>query len=991
MPVMHALLVCVILPRAFAQTTVISHDFNGSDNGWTVTSNTNGDWLRGSGILDAGSDGSYWHTSPSAYNNDAVLIVESGTLDFSGFTNLVLQVDVRYTTEDGYDGMQMEYNDGGGWSLLGAVGDGFNWYNETDLDAIGADEDGWSGDNETWETAIISLPAALENNSTVQFRFRFESDGGLTDEGVAFDNLTVVSGGSDIYVAGNGTEIKNGDSTPSTTDDTDFRSVGIGAGSKVKTYTIINLGGSTLSLTGASPVTIEGTHASDFSVDAQPASLTLSGGESTTFSIAFDPSATGVRSADISIASDDSNEDPFTFDIQGTGVNEIVYHSFDAGNEGWTVTDNTNGDWARGTAALSEGADGSFWYTTPAGAYNANAVLTIQSPVIDLSGESDLVLYIDLRYDTEADWDGFRIEYSSDGGTGWNDLGAVGDGINWYNDTDVDAIADGQDGWSGDNDRWETAEIELPAILENNTNTRYRVSFQSDVSENETGVAFDNFMISVGVPDIYVEGNSLEIINGAAGTSNLKGTNFRNVDVTSGTKSNSFTISNVGGGTLNLTGGTPVTISGTHAADFTVTSQPASSALDFTESTTFTIQFDPSATGTRSATVSIASDDSDEDPYTFAIAGEGDNAIVYYTFDASDEGWTVTSNTNGDWLRGNAILATGADGNYWHTDPSNYSNNAVLTIQSPVIDLTGETSLSLHIDLRYSTEAEWDGYQIEYSDDAGANWYNLGKYLDDINWYNDTDVDALADGEDGWSGDNGSWEVAETDLPAVLEDNSQVQFRILFASDGSAVDVGAAFDNFAIYGDVLPLPVELISFKASQMGDLIRLSWVTASELNNDHFDVQRSNDGVDFETIGTVQGHGTSNIQHEYLFNDRYPLTDVAYYRLIQYDFDGAFEIHKTVRIEQSSENRPLQVLAYPNPSLDRNTVNLRVNAEEKAKIIIQIISITGETVFSEVKTLETGGHDLKLYFNTALIPGMYALSVNQGIERNTTKLVVR
>lgn len=979
------------LSSALAQTTVISHDFDASNEGWTVTTNTNGDWLRGSGILDAGSDGSYWHTSPTDYSNDAVLVVESGVLDFTGFTDLVLTVDVRYNTEDGYDGMQLEYNDGGGWNVLGAVGDGFNWFNETDLDAIGADEDGWSGDNENWETAIITLPVALENNANVEFRFRFESDPALTDEGVAFDNFIVVSGGADIYVAGNGIEIENQDVTPSITDDTDFRSVGITAGTKVKTYTIINLGGSTLNLTGASPVSIGGTHSADYSVYTQPASLSLNGGESTIFSILFNPSATGVRQADISIASDDGDEDPFTFDIEGTGVNEVVYHSFDAGDEGWTISSNTNGDWARGTAVFNDGSDGSYWYTTPAGAYSANALLTIQSPVIDLTGESDMILYVDLRYDTEADWDGFRIEYSSDGGTGWNDLGVVGDGINWFNDTDVDAITNGQDGWSGDNTRWETSEIELPAILENNNNTRFRISFQSDGVENEAGVAFDNFMISVGVPDIYVEGNGLEIVDGSVTTSNLRGTNFRNVDFNAGTKSNSFTISNLGGGTLNLTGGTPVTISGTHAADFAVTAQPASSALAFTESTTFTIEFDPSAIGTRSATVSIASDDSDQDPFTFAINGVGDDAIVYHDFDASDEGWTVTSNTNGNWLRGNAILAAGADGSYWHTDPSNYSDNAVLTIESPVIDLTGETHLSLHIDLRYSTEAEWDGYQIEYSDDAGTNWYNLGKYLDDINWYNDTDVDALADAEDGWSGDNGSWQTSETDLPSVLENNNQAQFRILFASDGATVDVGAAFDNFAIYGDVIPLPVELVSFTGKQIDESIRLDWVTAAELDNDYFEVQRSADGEHFETIGKVEGNGTSNFQHYYIFNDNKPLRGITYYRLVQYDFDGVFEIHQTISVESSVVERRMQILAYPNPVLDRKLLNVELNVEHKTSALIRVLSVTGKVVLEEVKVLEKGNQHVVLNFSSELTPGMYALIVTQGIDRYTNKLVVR
>jgi hypothetical protein len=83
-----------------------------------------------------------------------------------------------------------------------------------------------------------------------------------------------------------------------------------------------------------------------------------------------------------------------------------------------------------------------------------------------------------------------------------------------------------------------------------------------------------------------------------------------------------FTIENTGTAVLNLTGTPKIDISGTNASDFTVTVSPTS-PVSINGSSTFTVHFDPSAAGTRTATISIANNDSDENPYNFSIQGIG--------------------------------------------------------------------------------------------------------------------------------------------------------------------------------------------------------------------------------------------------------------------------------------------------------------------------------------------------------------------------------
>jgi len=131
--------------------------------------------------------------------------------------------------------------------------------------------------------------------------------------------VTLVPISPEIDVRGNNVSIVDGDPTPSTTDGTDFGSADLIGQTIVQTFTIHNTGSIGLNLTGTPQVTISGANASDFTVTSQPSSTVTSGG-STTFQITFDPSAGGLRTAIVTIASDDDDEGTYDFAIQGSGA-----------------------------------------------------------------------------------------------------------------------------------------------------------------------------------------------------------------------------------------------------------------------------------------------------------------------------------------------------------------------------------------------------------------------------------------------------------------------------------------------------------------------------------------------------------------------------------------------------------------------------------------------------------------------------------------------
>lgn len=156
-------------------------------------------------------------------------------------------------------------------------------------------------------------------------------------------NITSGTPQPEINLVGNGNTINNNDTTPSATDDTDFGSISSGS-TLDHTFTIENIGTATLNLTGGTPlVDISGDAA--FTILTQPSGNTISTSSSRTFVVRFAPTGNGTVSADISIDNNDSNENPYTFRVQGTGVAPLT--------EGPGGVTNDLALWLKGTDGLS--------------------------------------------------------------------------------------------------------------------------------------------------------------------------------------------------------------------------------------------------------------------------------------------------------------------------------------------------------------------------------------------------------------------------------------------------------------------------------------------------------------------------------------------------------------------------------------------------------------------------------------------------------------
>jgi len=177
------------------------------------------------------------------------------------------------------------------------------------------------------------------------------------------------------------------------------------------------------------------------------------------------------------------------------------------------------------------------------------------------------------------------------------------------------------------------------------------------------------------------------------------------------------------------------------------------------------------------------------------------------------------------------------------------------------------------------------------------------------------------------------------------------------------------FSDFAIGSSTQgPLPVELISFEAVQEQNGVKLEWSTASEKNNSHFEIQKSNDGKEFETLGIVQGNGNSSSIIEYEFMDYSNHGNVSYYRLKQLDFDGQFEFSDVVKVQFSAQFFNINI--HPNPASNLIYINFD---EAVGATTIQFVNTKGQIVkketVKEANQLELNIADLPVGYYQLLI----------------------
>ncbi len=475
--------------------------------------------------------------------------------------------------------------------------------------------------------------------------------------------------------------ITDGDTTPSRGDFTDFGQIGVSsaAGNTIvtRTFTIRNSGDTNLNLTGNPVISITGANASDFTVTTLPASSSVANGTPVTFTVSFDPSAAGVRSATVNIASDDPSHSVFDFTIAGvglttttavdglqtattvdgtgtgatTGTSMIVLYTgyllngnvFDAGTLPVTLgttslitgfTEALNGIKLNQSltmvipSAIGYGVDG-FPPNIPANSTLIFEVTRVGFPALRVTGGTNLDQAITTGDATPSATDGtifgpivegtsathvFTLSNTGGSSLSIGDVTISGANANQFAVTQFDQA-------SG------TFTVKYSPTIGGAANASATVSIASNdpASPMTFAVSGSTRVAGATAAAMTVSGNGTVIAFNDTTPSAADFTDFGQMGVASGsgitTSTRRFSIANSGDADLTLSGA--ITITGANASDFTVTMAPPTGPIAKNEPVQFTVTFDPSAAGTRTATVTINSNDPTNPAFTFNVQGQG--------------------------------------------------------------------------------------------------------------------------------------------------------------------------------------------------------------------------------------------------------------------------------------------------------------------------------------------------------------------------------
>jgi hypothetical protein len=186
------------------------------------------------------------------------------------------------------------------------------------------------------------------------------------------------------------------------------------------------------------------------------------------------------------------------------------------------------------------------------------------------------------------------------------------------------------------------------------------------------------------------------------------------------------------------------------------------------------------------------------------------------------------------------------------------------------------------------------------------------------------------------------------------------------------------------------LPVELVSFNARKAEEGIVTEWTTASEVNSDHFTVERSEDSKNFAPVGNVEAAGNSNIRNQYSLVDANAPAKELYYRLKQFDLDG--KSHYPGKIVNVNNQNPgaLQLIS-PIPN-DGQSFTLNFSACDDKEALARIVDDMGKVVWQQFFDLRTYGDNRLISVNTGqrFAPGIYTVRVTCLSGQQTKRFMV-
>lgn len=211
-----------------------------------------------------------------------------------------------------------------------------------------------------------------------------------------------------------------------------------------------------------------------------------------------------------------------------------------------------------------------------------------------------------------------------------------------------------------------------------------------------------------------------------------------------------------------------------------------------------------------------------------------------------------------------------------------------------------------------------------------------------------------------------------TNIPSYILDD------IFGTSRAGTHDIGAV-----VIGNT-NLPVELFSFTAEKYNEKQAIiKWITVSETNNDYYTLERSNDGISFETIEIIKGAGTTNSLKSYITYDLNPLRGLNYYKLKQTDYDGKYSYSQIVSLNFSDDGFIANI--YPNPFNDYLYVDLQGDTNDDS--LLSLYDMTGNLIIE--KNISESGSHITINLGEEIPEGFYIIKIHNSSTMKYYKVI--
>lgn len=229
--------------------------------------------------------------------------------------------------------------------------------------------------------------------------------------------------------------------------------------------------------------------------------------------------------------------------------------------------------------------------------------------------------------------------------------------------------------------------------------------------------------------------------------------------------------------------------------------------------------------------------------------------------------------------------------------------------------------------------------------------------------------------------DESDFVLFKANLPYVADSwtTQDVNNTLDIANNKITITGVTGFSRWTVAKKSLPLPIELLSFNGLMNNGNVEFEWLTASEINNHYFTLERSNDAVNFNNLLIVPGAGNSKQVLKYSAVDNNPFKGIAYYRLKQTDYNGKYSYSNIIKIDNNNKINFAIGSIYSNG----NNINVNITTDDLSPLLIEIIDVEGRIIEKQIITPYSNNSNIELTPFTPLKGvNMIRITHSKGVE---------